>query len=361
MTEDPKTVNFAVVYTDPPSLRTEVVERPVPEPGPGEVLVRLSYSGVCHSDLGFCTNSYVHVPPTPAGQVGGHEGLGEVIAHGPSVTYPSVGTKVGIKYTARACLSCANCLQGGESTCESKTEYKISGFLHPGTFQQYVVSPANYATPIPDSITDLAAAAPLMCGGVTVYTALKRVGVKQGDWVVISGAGGGLGHLAVQYAKVMGGRVLGIDDSTKEKTVKELGAEVFLDFTAFENDEDLAARVNDVTGGGAQIVMVCTSSPRSYASGMMWLGFRGKLCCLGIPEKEIQPALGVSILLMVAKELTIMSNKSGNRLEALETVEIAARHGIKTQYQLRNMDELTTIFEEMQAGKITGRTVLDLR
>lgn len=212
---------------------------------------------------------------------------------------------MGIKYAAAACLSCANCLQGGETTCAS-AEYKLSGFYHPGTFQQYVVSPANYVTPIPSALTDLAAAAPLMCGGVSVYTALKRAEVKQGDWVIVSGAGGELGHLAVQYAKVMGGRVLGVDAGGKESLVRELGAEEFLDFTAFGSDDALAAKVKDITGGGAQIVLMCAASARAYASGIMWLGFRGKLCCLGLPEPKSEPALVASVIVMVGMELTIM-------------------------------------------------------
>lgn len=177
--------------------------------------------------------------------------------------------------------------------------------MYPGTFQQYVVSAANYVTPVPDSLTDLAAAAPLMCGGVTVYAALKRAAVKQGDWVVVSGAGGGLGHLAVQYAKAMGARVLGVDAGGKEKLARDLGAEEFLDFAAFENDEALAARVKEVTGGGAQIVLVCAATARAYASGIMWLGFRGKLCCLGLPEPESEPALAANVISMVLMELTI--------------------------------------------------------
>ncbi|KAJ4390964.1 hypothetical protein N0V93_004563 [Gnomoniopsis smithogilvyi] len=356
------TINRAVVYSEPPTLKTEIKELPVPEPGPGEVLVRLQYSGVCHTDWGFCTNSFLGIPPIQADQVGGHEGVGTVIAHGPNVTFPSLNAPVGIKYSASACLSCTNCLQGGETTCISPTEAQISGYTCPGTFQQYVLAPANYVTPIPNALPDLAAAAPLMCGGVSVYTALKRAAVKQGDWVVVAGAGGGLGHLAVQYARVMGARVLGVDvGAGKEALVKGLGAEDFVDFTAFKGDDEaLATRVKEITGGGAQIVLMCASSAKAYASGLLWLGFRGRLCCLGIPEPEAEPALHGVIIAMIALELTIVANKSGNRLETIEAVEIAARHGIKTQYELKKMEDLTKIFEDMEGGKINGRIVLDL-
>ncbi|CAN8106094.1 unnamed protein product [Discula destructiva] len=358
-----KGVNRTVVYSEPPSTKTEVKEVPIPEPGPGEVLVQLQYSGVCHTDLAFCTNSFVGIPPTAAGQIGGHEGAGTISAHGPGVTSPPLGAPVGIKYSASACLSCPNCLQGGETTCSSPADAMISGYTCPGTFQQYVLAPANYVTPLPASLSDLAAAAPLMCSGVSVYTALKRAGVKQGDWVVVSGAGGGLGHLAVQYARVMGARVLGVDAGGKEGLVRELGAEAFVDFMGFPagDDEALAARVKEITGGGAQIVLMCASSAKAYSSGLLWLGFRGRFCCLGLPEGSKEPALNTVVIAMVSLELTIMANKSGNRLEAIEAVEIAARHGIKTHYELKKMSELTTIFEDMDAGKINGRIVLDLR
>lgn len=233
-------------------------------------------------------------------------GIGEIVAHGPGVTSPPLGAKVGIKYAADACLSCGPCLQGGETSCDS---VQLSGFMHPGTFQQYVASPASYVTPIPAGLhADLAAAAPLLCAGVSVYTALKRAGVRQGDWVVVSGAGGGLGHLAVQYARVLGARVAGVDggDPGKERLVRGLGAEAYFDFTAFASDELLAAEVVRATGGGAQIVLMCAGSARAYAAGMSWLGFRGRLCCLGLPGPEDEPALAANVLRMVALELSVL-------------------------------------------------------
>lgn len=234
-----------------------------------------------------------------------HTGLGQVISHGPGVTTPAIGTKVGVKYAASACLSCANCLQGGETSCSSE-QFKLSGYMHPGTFQQYCVSPANYVTPFPADFPDLASAAPLMCGGVSVYAALKRAQVKQGDWVAISGAGGGLGHLAVQYARVLGARVLGVDAGAKEALVRDLGAEAFLDYTAFASDEEMAAQVKEITGGGVQIALVCAATARAYAQGLLWLGFRGKLCVLGIPATAQEPALQAHVGTMVLMEQSIL-------------------------------------------------------
>ncbi|KAH8896940.1 alcohol dehydrogenase [Thozetella sp. PMI_491] len=352
ITED---VNLAAVYVEPgASTQTEIVRLPIQEPGPGEVLVRMKYSGVCHSDISFCLNHFDGLPATPKRQIGGHEGIGEVVARGIGVSDPAIGAIVGIKFAQDACLSCANCLQGGETCCPNM---KVSGYSVPGTFQQYCLSPARYVTPIPAGL-DLASAAPLMCGGVTVYTALKRAGLRYGDYLVISGAAGGLGHLAIQYAKVLGAQVIAVDAASKKQFCLDLGADEFLDYAQYPSDADLASKVIDITKGGTQFAMVCTSSSKSYSQAMSWLGFRGTLICVGVPVKEGEFAPNISN--MVTHELRIIASKCGNRLDAKECLEIAAQGGVKTRYQLRKMQSLTHIFDEMIAGKVQGRVVLNL-
>lgn len=204
-------------------------------------------------------------------------------------------------FTAKAAFFSDNCLRGGETCCPNGT---ISGYLTPGTFQQYCLSPAAYVTPIPDNI-DLAGAAALMCGGITVYAALKRANVRHGQWVVISGAGGGLGHLAIQYAISLGARVVALDVGPKEEFCRHLGAESFLDFTRFQSGDDLAAEVQKITGSGANIALVCSSSNRAYAQAVSFLGFRGVLVCLGVPEGKPVPIGGANVGDLIAKELTI--------------------------------------------------------
>lgn len=200
----------------------------------------------------------------------------------------------------------------------------------------------------------------MMCGGVTVYTALKRAGVKFNDWVLIVGSGGGLGHLAIQYAKALGARVLGLDTSSKAAFCESLGCDAFLDFTSY-SPADLTSKIKEITGGGARIVLQCSSSVKAYAQAVDWLGFRGTLVCLGVPEGEEEPIGGAKVGPMIGLELTIFAIKSGNRLDAKECLEIAARGLVKTQFQLRKMEELTNVFTEMEEGKINGRVVLDLR
>ncbi|KAK4073198.1 uncharacterized protein Triagg1_5478 [Trichoderma aggressivum f. europaeum] len=289
-------INRAVVYSEPgESLETAVIDLPVPHPAEGEVLVRLYYSGVCHTDVSFCLNALPGLPvPTP-------KGVGIVVAHGPGITSPPIGSRVGIKYAADACLTCDNCIEGAEASC---LNIKISGYFTPGTFQQYCVATARYVTPIPENL-DLAAAAPLMCGGVTVYTALRKAGLRPGDWVTVFGAGGGLGHLGIQYAKAMGGRVIALDVGSKKDFCLSQGADEFIDVTQFGVDEDLAAKVKSLSNGGV-------------------------------------PA------------------KTGNRVDVKECLNLAARGFIKCHYQIRKMSELTNVFKDMQAGLVEGRAILDL-
>lgn len=171
-----------------------------------------------------------------------------------------------------------------------------------------------YVTPIPDGI-DLAGAAPLMCGGITVYTALRRAELQPGQWVVISGAGGGLGHLAIQYAKALGGKVVALDAGAKEEFCLGLGANAFVDFTKFSDDDELAKHIQGLTNGGASIVVVCSSSNKAYDQAVSFLGFRGTLCCLGAPEGKQVPIGGARVENMINQELKIIG-KRGARLEA---------------------------------------------
>lgn len=176
--------------------------------------------------------------------------------------------------------------------------------MTPGTFQQYCITSAQYATLIPDSL-DLAEAAPLMCGGVSVYAGLKRSGTQIGDWVVVSGAGGGLGHLAIQYARAMGARVAAIDAESKESFCRELGADEFVDFAKYKDDNDgLAKHIHGVTGGGAKVVLICAASGKAYSDAPQWLRFRGCIIALGIPSDSVGQAL--SIFQFVSLELRLI-------------------------------------------------------
>ncbi|KAL5640179.1 hypothetical protein ACGC1H_007450 [Rhizoctonia solani] len=226
----PLTQKAAIVENFGDSVK--IAERPVVQASDlkvGEVLVKILYSGVCHTDVHIAQGSLGNPPIKPF--IGGHEGSGVIVAIGEgSHTQLKVGQAVGISWTSKSCLACEACLRGNESMCPS---VKCSGFSVEGTFQQYVVSHATHITPIPESLP-LYAAAPILCAGISVYGALKQSNTAPGDIVVVTGAGGGLGHLAIQYAiNAFNLRVIAVDtgDNKRELCLK-LGAEVFIDFKA---------------------------------------------------------------------------------------------------------------------------------
>ncbi|KAI1132699.1 alcohol dehydrogenase-like protein [Nemania abortiva] len=354
----PKT-HKACVYDQPGSCSIAVQDVPTPEPGQGEVLVKLTHSGVCHSDYGIMMKKWTHVPfPTLPGQVGGHEGVGHVVklGKGSENSGVKVGDRVGIKWVASACLACPPCTETLEGLCFNQ---EISGWTTPGTFQQYVIGPANYVTPVPDSIPG-ELAAPMLCAGLTVYAALRKCGAAPGQWIAVSGAGGGLGSIATSFAtQAMGFRVVGIDMPSKKQGVLESGADHFVDATAFD-DAGIAEEVKKLTGLGAVAVIVCAASNRAYAQAMPMLRFGGTLVCLGIPEGAYEPIAHALPATMVANGTSIISVTVGNRREAKEMLEIAARGIVKFPVQTIGMGELQSTFEAMEEGKINGRVVVDL-
>ncbi|GCB27163.1 alcohol dehydrogenase 2 [Aspergillus awamori] len=354
----------AAIYDQPGTVSTKVVEIDVPEPGTGEVLINLTHSGVCHSDLGVMTNTWRSLPyPTQPGQIGGHEGVGKIVKLGPGAESSGlkIGDRVGIKWVSSVCKTCEPCQAGADGICFKQ---KVSGYYTPGTFQQYALGPANYVTPIPDGLAS-DEAAPMLCAGVTVYAALKRSNARPGQWVVISGAGGGLGHIAVQLAsKGMGFRVIGVDHGSKEELVKASGAEHFVDITKFPSDDKgqaIASHVKSLAGGlGAHAVIVCTAANAAYAQAVPFLRFNGTLVCVGIPENAPQPIATAFPGKMIAQHYTITGSAVGTQRDAIETLDFAARGIIKAHFRTEKMDALTGVFEEMSQGKLQGRVVLDL-
>jgi propanol-preferring alcohol dehydrogenase len=219
---------------------------------------------------------------------------------------------------------------------------------------------ASYVTPIPDGLSS-EDAAPMLCAGITTYAALRRSNAPSGSWVVVSGAGGGLGHIAVQLsARGFAHRVIGIDAPSKKDLVLESGAEHFIDAFAHD-DKSIAEEVVKLTGGlGAHAVIVCTASNRAYAQAMDFLRFKGVLVCVGMPEGDLVPIAKAFPSMMVGKMLSITSTAVGNKKEASEVLEMAARGIVKTKVRIEKMEKLQQIFEEMGEGKLQGRVVLDL-
>ncbi|KIM92603.1 hypothetical protein OIDMADRAFT_139366 [Oidiodendron maius Zn] len=350
----------AAVYDCPGSISTKIIELKTPEPGVGEVLIRLTHSGVCHSDLGVMTQSWDVLPhPTPKGQVGGHEGVGEVVKIGPGVPEGRVkiGSRVGVKWVAKVCNNCAACLEQADGVCFGRS---ISGYFTPGTFQQYVAGPADYVTPIPDGLSS-ADAAPMLCAGVTMYAALQKSNAIGGDWVAISGAGGGLGHIGVQIAaRGLGLRVIGIDHGSKEELVKESGAELFLDITKFDPSSMVREVQASTDGLGCHAVIVCTASNKAYEQSLELLRFGGTVVCVGVPEGVSIPIASAKPAHLISSQLNIVAVSVGNRKDAKAVLDMAARGIVKTKYTVESLDNLTDVFERMSKGQLQGRVVINL-
>jgi propanol-preferring alcohol dehydrogenase len=234
-------------------------------------------------------------------------------------------------------------LEGADALCFTA---KISGYYTPGTFQEYAIGPANYVTPIPESL-DSAQAAPLLCAGVTTYAALKRTNAQAGQWVVISGAGGGLGHIAVQLAKGMGMRVIGIDHGSKEAFVKECGAEAFLDITKHDDNSIVEEVKKTASGLGASAVLVCTASNKAYAQAVNFLRFGGTLVCVGVPEGKLEPIASAFPTVVVFKQLTIAGTAVGNRKDAAEVLDFAARGVVKIQARIEPLEKLDEVSTDL--------------
>ena len=258
------TMKAAVVHEFGTPLVIEDV--PVPKPGPGQVLVKVVASGVCHTDLHAVDGDWPVKPKLPL--IPGHEGVGPVAALGAGVTHLKEGDLVGVPWLHDACGHCEYCTTGWETLCEQQHN---TGYFVDGGYAEYVLAPADFVGRLPDK-TDLVAMAPILCAGVTTYKGLKETEARPGQWVVITGIGG-LGHLAVQYAKAMGMHVGAVDVAEEKLALaRSLGAE----FTANAKTEDAVAKVVKETGGGAHGVLVTAVSPAAFslAIGMVRPGGR---------------------------------------------------------------------------------------
>lgn len=321
---------------------------PVPKPKPNELLINVKYSGVCHTDLHAWKGDWPL--PTKLPLVGGHEGAGVVVALGENVKGWKVGDYAGVKWLNSSCNSCEFCQNTNESNCASAD---LSGYTHDGSFQEYATADAVHAARIPPG-TDLAQVSPILCAGITVYKALKTAKLKAGQWVAISGAGGGLGSLAVQYAKAMGYRVVGIDGGEdKGEFVKSLGAEAFVDFT---KSKDIVKDIQEITGGGPHGVINVSVSERAIAQSVEYVRSTGTVVLVGLPAgaKVVAPVFDA-----VVKSVSICGSYVGNRADSAEAIDFFSRGLIKCPIKVVGLSELPSVYELMEQGKILGRYVVD--
>lgn len=337
----PRTMKAAVV----PALGAplEIREVPVPEVRPGEVLIRVRASGVCHTDLHAAMGDWPVKPAPPF--IPGHEGVGEVAALGAGVTHLKEGDRVGAPWLHTACGRCSHCVGGWETLCESQQN---TGYSVDGGFAEFVRADANYVGRLPDAV-EFGPAAPVLCAGVTVYKGLKELEAKPGDWVAISGIGG-LGHMAVQYAKAMGLHVVAVDvHEDKLRLARALGADLALHAV----DDDPVAELQKQLGGvhGALVTAV-SNSAFAQAVGMLRRG--GFLSLVGLPPGDFP----LPIFEVVLKRITVRGSIVGTRNDLAEALAFAAEGKVASHFSWDELDNINAIFARMQEGRIDGRVVL---
>jgi len=267
------TMKAGVVHAFGKPLTIEEV--PIPTPGPGEVLIKVIATGVCHTDLHAADGDWAGRPPLPF--IPGHEGAGVIAARGPGVNGLKEGDAVGVAWLHDACGQCEYCMTGWDSLCRAQ---RNSGYNVNGSFAEYVIGAAPYVGRLPQKC-DFAEMGPILCAGVTSYKGIKETEAKPGEWIAISGIGG-LGQLAVQYAKAMGLHVAALD-VTEEKLAlaRASGADVTVNAKA----PDAAAQVVKETGGGAHGVLVTAVSPAAFAQALKLVRRKGTISLVGLPPR----------------------------------------------------------------------------
>ncbi|MGO3741815.1 alcohol dehydrogenase AdhP [Kerstersia sp.] len=338
-----RTMKAAVLRTFGQPLRIEEVE--VPRPGPGDILVKIEACGVCHTDLHAVEGDWPVKPNPPF--IPGHEGVGHVVAVGQGVTHVKEGDRVGIPWLYSACGYCEHCLGGWETLCEKQQN---AGYSVNGGFAEYALANAAYVGLLPKSVNFIEIA-PILCAGVTVYKGLKMTDTQAGQWVAISGIGG-LGHVAVQYARAMGLNVAAVDvDDEKLALARELGAEV----TVNARNTDPAAYLKREVGGvhGALVTAV---SPIAFQQAMGMTRRGGTIALNGLPPGEFS----LSIFDMVLNGTTVRGSIVGTRLDLQEALDFAGDGKVKATVTSDKLDNVNAVFDRMRQGKINGRVVLDL-
>ena len=323
-----------------------IEERPIPTPGPGEVLVKIRATGVCHTDLHAADGDWPVKPAPPF--VPGHEGTGIVAALGAGVKNFKEGDAVGIAWLHDACGACEHCITGWETLCESQHD---SGYSVDGTFAEYALGSAAYVARLPQRL-DFAEMAPILCAGVTTYKGIKETEAKPGEWIAISGIGG-LGHVAIQYARAMGLHVVALD-VTEEKLA--LARKIGADLAINARDADAANQVVKMTGGGAHGVLVTAVSPPAFAQALELVRRKGTISLVGLPPGNFP----TPIFDVVLKRITLRGSIVGTRKDLAEAIEFAAEGKVRAHIHKAKLEDINSVFSALKAGNVDGRMVLEL-
>ena len=325
----------------------EIQDRPVPEPGPGQVLVRIEASGLCHTDIHAAHGDWPVKPAPPF--VPGHEGVGIVEALGAGVTERALGDRVALPWLGHACGHCDHCVDGWETLCE---EQQNTGYSIDGGFADYAVADARYVVPVPHGVSAFDAA-PLTCAGVTTYKAIKVAGIRPSERVAVFGIGG-LGHLAVQYARLVGGTVIAVDiEDEKLRLATELGA----DHVVNAREQDPVAAIEAL--GGADVAVVLAVMPSVFEQAFAALRRGGRLVCVGLPPESEGP-MDLPIFPTVLKGISVIGSIVGTRQDLAEVFELHALGRTRVVADGRKLDEVNAAIDDVLTGRATARLVFEM-
>ncbi len=338
----PTTYRAAVVHDFHKPLRIEDVG--AHELEPGQVRVKVEASGLCHTDIHAAHGDWPVKPSPPF--IPGHEGVGIVVELGPGVTEVELGDRVAMPWLGYACGTCDYCVSGWETLCESQQNM---GYSIDGGFGEYATAYARYVVRVPDGIDPLDAA-PLTCAGVTTYKAVKVAGTRSSDFVAVFGIGG-LGHHAIQYAAIAGGRVVAVDlFDDKLKLARELGAE----FTVNATKEDPAEAIKRL--GGVDQAVVTAVSPKAFEQAYGSLRRGGKLVFVGLPaDNEVK----LPIFETVLGGISIAGSIVGTRFDLREVFELHAAGKTRVSREVRPLDTVNESIADVEAGRVAARIVFE--
>ena len=323
----------------------EIRELPVPTPGPGQVLVQIEASGLCHTDIHAARGEWPVKPKIPL--IPGHEGVGRITAAAPDVDQTVVGTRVALPWLGHACGRCRYCVAGWETYC---TAPAYTGYTMDGSYAEYAVGYASHVVAVPDGVSPFEAA-PLTCAGVTTYKALKVAHPQPNETAMVVGVGG-LGHLALQYARIFGTTTVAVDvEDAKLELAKELGADHVVDARG-----DQAGAL--ATLGGMDIAVVTVPSPAAMQAAHEALNPNGRLVLVGLPADN---TLRLPVFETVLKGITVVGSLVGTRNDLADCFALHAQGHTRVIAESRRLEDVNECFEQVLAGQVPARLVFDLR
>jgi D-arabinose 1-dehydrogenase-like Zn-dependent alcohol dehydrogenase len=321
----------------------EIVEREIPQPGPGHVRIKVQACGVCHSDVLTKEGAW---PGIQYPRVPGHEVAGLVDELGPGVTSWRVGQRVGVGWHGGHDNTCRECRRGDFRNCRNE---KISGISYDGGYQQYMLAPIEALASIPDGLSDVDAA-PLLCAGITTYNALRHSGALPGDLVAVQGIGG-LGHLGVQFAAKFGYKVAAIGRGPENAALaKKLGAHLYIDSAATKAAEELQKL------GGAQVIVATAPNSKAMSELIDGLGPNGKLMVIGATFDPIE----VSPVQLIMGSKTIQGWAAGTAADSDDTLRFAELSGVRAMIETYPLEKAAEAYDRMMSGKAQFRVVLTM-